>query len=196
MGYYEQIEYPVIYDYIAGARRLFKEVTSSDPKNASVWKTYLEKFYLLEHNACSPCISYAGGPYNGSESQKSVVQDAYKHCSNDSIIAAWYAYFFHTQLPLPETLDLHGSTNGETVTIDIPLWDVGWVCKDVSSDDFDLLKKVYTHSGNKLLLKANANENDRKKVVVMLDSSFLYHEKFCKTLSSLKKSERKNVITK
>lgn len=196
IGYYKQIEYPVIYAYIVGARRLFREVTVSDPKNASVWIRYFEKFYLLEHDACSPCILYAGGPYNSSELQKLLVQEAYKYCSSDSIIGAWYAYFFRTKLPLPDELDLHGATDGNTVTIDIPHWGGGWVCKDVSSDDFSVLKKVYTHTGNKLLLKSNAREDDRKKVVNMLDSSFLYHEQFCQTLSRLKKSESKKVITK
>jgi hypothetical protein len=188
VGYFEKIEYPVIYKYIEDAKRLFREVVTNDPRNAAAWKAYIDNYYLIETGGCSPCLPWAAQS-DCPESQKELVREAFRNCRNDSIIALWNSFLFPVQSPLPDTIELvrYAKVQKE-VTIKIKRSRHGWSERPLSSHELGLFKKSYAMSGDSLfVLKSTDEDQDtNKKLVEILGGSSLYHFKFCEELAKLR----------
>jgi hypothetical protein len=189
IGYFEKVQYPVIYKYIEGAKRLFREIVTSEPKNAAAWIAYIDNYYYIESSACSPCLPWARS-CDCPESQKLIVREAFQQCRNDSIIALWHNYLFPTNVPLPPTLNVvnyEGSRLG--ATIEIKTDEYSGSLKELSSDELNLLLKAYKRSSNgNFFLKNTSPDNvTHDKLVEMLGGCALYQSKFCHDLKELQK---------
>jgi hypothetical protein len=188
VGYFEKIEYPVIYKYIEWSKKLFREVVANDPRNAAAWKAYIDNYYLIETGGCSPCLPWAAQA-DCPESQKELVREAFRNCGNDSIIALWNSFLFPVQSPLPDTIELvrHAKAQKE-VTIKIQRSRHGWSERPLSSPELGLFKKAYTLSGDSLFVLRSTDEDrvTNKKLIEILGGSSLYHFKFCEELAKLR----------
>jgi hypothetical protein len=186
IGYFEKIEYPVIYKYIEGAKRLFNEVVTGEPKNAAAWIAFIDNYYLIETGACSPCVPWSI-KCDCPESQKELVREAYRHCGNDSTIAAWNSFLFPARAPLPDTLELERSENPRNITIKIKHENLSWSDRLLSPDELGLVKKAYTMSGDVYFVLKNTHldENTQKKLADILGGCALYRYKFCRDLEKL-----------
>jgi hypothetical protein len=192
IGYFEKNDYPVIYKYIVGAKRLFHEVVTSEPKNAAAWRAYIENYYLIETGACGPCLPWIREQCDCPESQKEIIREAFRNCGNDSTIAVWNNFLFPTQAPLPDTLKLASSIKPqEKTSIMVNLGgNCGWnEIGPLSHDEFTLINKAYTMSSNGYLVlnDTHLDEDTQKKLVEILGGCSLYLIKFCRDLEKLKK---------
>jgi len=181
IGYFEKIQYPVIYKYIVGAKRLFHEVAASEPKNADAWEAYIDNYYLIETGGCSPCIRYAGGRGDCPESQKELIREAFRYCGNDSTIAIWHRFIFPTSAPLPDSLEIvRFEKPQENTTIMIKHENHSWSDRLLSPDELSIVKKAYMMSNDRffVLQKTPADEDTQKKLVEILGGSELYLYKF------------------
>ena len=190
IGYFEKIQYPVIYKYIVGAKRLFNEVVTSEPKNAEAWKAYIDNYYLIETGACSPCIRYAGGRGGCPESQKDLVRKAFLHCGNDSLIALWHRFIFPTHTPLPDTVELERFAKPqENITIKIKYNYHSWSEKTLSPEELNLVKNAYkmTNDAFFVLKNTSVDEATQKKLAEILGAYDIYRDKFCQEFVKLRK---------
>jgi hypothetical protein len=189
IGYFENIEYPVIYKYIEGAKRLFREVVTSEPKNATAWKAYIDKFYLIETGGCSPCVPWVRSGCDCPESQKELVREAFRNCGNDKKIALWNDFLFPRRAPLPDTIELERFAKPtEKVMIKIKHPDHSWSEKTLSADELGALKQAYTMSdkGFMVLTATNIDKTLQDKLVAILGGCNVYKYKFCRDLRALK----------
>jgi hypothetical protein len=192
IGYFEKIQYPLIYKYIEGAKKLFSEVVSKEPKNAAAWRAYIDNYYLIETGGCSPCILWAGARVCP-EPQRKLIQEAFKHCGNDSEIGLWNRYIFPETAPLPDTIELdHPEKQGENVSIKINHEDRSWSYCHLSPDELNLFKEAYTISikGFLILRNPNVDGDTKKKLVAVLDRCFYFRGKFCHDLHKLQNPEK------
>jgi hypothetical protein len=191
IGYYEKIKYPVIYKYIVGAKRLFDEVVTSEPKNAAAWNAYIENYYLIEPDAWGPCLPRLRERFDCPESQKEIIREAFRYCGNDSTIAIWNRFLFSNQDKLPDTLVLEPYENPQENAIimikqkDNRNWNIG----PLSSDDFAIVKIAYTLSDNGVfvLKTMHLDKDTKKKLAEIFENKSRHRDKFCRDLDKLKK---------
>jgi hypothetical protein len=192
IGYFEKIEYPVIYKYIEGAKRLFREVVKSEPKNVDAWKAYVENYYYIETGACSPCLPWTKG-CDCPESQKELIQEASRNCGNDSTIVIWNNYLSPVRVPFPDTLELERYEQPqENLTIKIKHEDHSWSDRLLSPDELEIVRKVYTMTKDSVFVLSNRpiDEDTEKKLVEILGGCDLYRYKFCSDLEKLQKRRK------
>jgi hypothetical protein len=123
------------------------------------------------------------------ESQKTIIKEAFRHCGNDSTIAAWNNYLFPTRVPLPNTIELERfEQSQENITIRIKHDDHSWSNRTLSPDEINLVKKAYTMRNDSVFVLKNVqlDKDSEKKLVEILGGCTLYLNKFCR---DLKKSQ-------
>jgi hypothetical protein len=181
IGYYENIMYPVIYKYITGANKLFREVVVRDPKNATAWAAYLNNYYLLETDAYAPFNKWRRSQCDCPLSQKTLVSEAFRNCENDSTIAIWHRFLFPEQPPFPDILEIQlYDPPQENVTIKIKYEDHSWGHRVLSPEELSIVKKSYTMSKNGYFVNnhMHLDEGTQKKLVDILGGCSLYETSF------------------
>jgi hypothetical protein len=192
ISYYEKIVYPVTYNYLVGAKRLFREIVTSEPKNAAAWRAYLDNYYKIESNAWSPCDYRVRTSAECPASQKELVKAAFRNCPNDPEIALWYESLFSENLPLPDTITFSQYAQAPAAILDgISQIDGS---RKYTKDDIALLEKVYSTKAGEFHIRGPARVDDttRKKIIEILGGRFLYRQKFCKELEKLRLREKKS----
>jgi hypothetical protein len=190
VGYFENIQYPLIFKYMETSKQLFGEIVKSEPNNASFWKAYIENFQAIETDACRPCSFKSR--YDGScpESQKNIVAQAYKNCGNDSIIALWYRFLFTPRIPLADSIQIDGINKDRSIDIRIKFDKGSWLIRTLAHDTLAFVKQFYTVSNNQLLLrKREIDLETHMKLADILEAHEYHKYLFCKELSELKKNQ-------
>lgn len=195
IGYYEKVEYPVIYKYIEEAKKLFREVVSSDPKNAEAWKAYINNYYLIETGACYPCIRHVGLECDCPDFQKEIVREAFRYCGTDSVISIWYKYLFskHT-LSLPSKISfMRNGGPQSTIMIGLNMGRSKIGYSPLTDSELNILEKAYTMSNDGFFVLKNTNldEDTQKEFFKIFRGCYFYWNDFCSDLEKFQKSEIK-----
>lgn len=181
-GYYGNVEYKECWQFVELSSRLFREVVTEEPENATAWLAYLENAYRIHPEGCSPFKLQPGRYF-----QNEIVIEAYKHCPDNPKIKAWYKFAVPYSAELPDTI---GNIWGQSEKgIELQLRDyVGYIIKNISNDEFNVIGKKYRISDNKYLIKTDSkiDEDTKKAIVDILYKIRFYHLRLCHELKSLK----------
>ena len=187
IGYYENVEYPEFYPFIKESKRLFREVVTQDPRNATAWKAFIDNDYLIDPEGCNPCIPWSFGLRGGvGEGQKKIAKEAFMHCKNDPAIRLWNCFVSPENAVLPDTMG-QLEFYDKTIGVKIKRSESGWHLCPISPVDLELIKSKYTVTKDNYLIinDRNIDNATKNKIVSMLYQFKYYHFKLCRDLKRI-----------